>query len=62
MNQKFIPVLFDGSPQLLLPKPVREHDYYRLPHDYEKLLRRLTGQPAVAKGPVGAGKVLPPVR
>jgi hypothetical protein len=60
VNEKFIPVLFDADSPLLLPKPVRAHNQYRLNGDYEKLLRRLTAQPLIAVPPVGVKRRLPP--
>jgi hypothetical protein len=59
-NEKFIPVLFDEDSPLLLPKPLRAHNLYRLDCDYQKLLRRLTAQPLIVVPPVGAKRMLPP--
>lgn len=60
LNRKFLPALYDGDPGAVLPKPLRAHTHYRLPGDYEKLLRVVTGQPAVVAPPVKARRVLPP--
>jgi hypothetical protein len=60
INVKFIPILFDEDSPLLLPKPLRAHNQYRLDRDYQKLLRRLTAQPLIVAPPVARQRILPP--
>jgi hypothetical protein len=60
INKKFVPVVFDGNPREIIPKPLRSQSYYRVPDDYEKLLRVLTSQPAIVPPPIGDKRHLPP--
>lgn len=54
-NLKFIPVIFDYTDRLFIPRPLRDTTYYHLGKaaGYEALYRRLTGQPSIEKPPLG---------
>lgn len=58
-NSKFIPILFKGSGPAAIPEILKPYTHYKLPNDREKLLRRLTGQPALVTPPLGVLPVLP---
>lgn len=60
INDKFIPIIFNGLSTSVIPTPVRNTTYYRLPEQYELLYRRLTAQPLVVKPTLGAALTLPP--
>ena len=60
VNTKFIPVLLEGGDPDTIPDPMRGFTFYRLPGDYEKLYRHLTGQPLTPAPEIGKPKVLPP--
>ena len=51
-NRRFIPVLLDDVHHAV-PRVLRGATHYRLPQDFEPLLRRLSEQPAVEPVPVG---------
>jgi hypothetical protein len=61
-NIKFIPILFDSNDQKFIPSILRSTTYYDLSKEdgYERLYRRLTGQPEIKASPLGVLKVLPP--
>ena len=59
LNEKFIPVLFDGATDDDIPLPLKPYTYYRLPAGYDDLYRYLTKQPDVVAGPIGQKRVLP---
>lgn len=50
-NPKFVPVLLEGGKYSDIPKPLRAGNFYDLKDDegYDKLYRRITGQPGVVK-------------
>jgi len=60
-NEKFIPVLFEGSSPEDIPQPLKGFTYYRADtaEDYDKLYRRLTNQPLVRKPLLGSLKSVP---
>ena len=60
INEKFIPVLFDGADETHIPLPLKPYTYYRLLGSYDRLYRYLTGQPKIVPGPIGSKRVLPP--
>jgi tetratricopeptide (TPR) repeat protein len=62
LNRKFIPVLTAAGDVADIPLPLRDATYYRLRQggDYENLLRRLTGQPAISKPALGTVPSLRP--
>jgi hypothetical protein len=59
-NDKLVPVLFEEGTDKDVPLTLRAYTRYRLPGDYEGLLRRLTGQPRTPPPPIGPRKVMPP--
>jgi hypothetical protein len=59
-NDKLVPVLFEEGTEADVPLTLRAYTRYRLPSDYEGLLRRLTAQPKTPPPPIGAMKVMPP--
>jgi SEFIR domain len=59
-NTKFLPVLFEGVVEDVIPKPLRAQTHYRLLGDYDGLYRVLTGQPPVVAPQIGARRLLPP--
>ncbi len=61
-NHEIIPVLLDKADAVYIPEFLRDVDRYDLSEetDYEKLLRRLTKQPAHPRPPLGPVRVLPP--
>ncbi len=56
LNRKAIPVLFDGSPNDVVPLPFQGFTRHRLGTDegYQSLLRHLRGQPSAVKPTLGA--------
>ncbi len=62
LNSKYIPVLLGETEESHIPRPLRATDRYRPANDqeYEKLYRRITGQPFVVKPELGAIRSLPP--
>lgn len=60
VNEKFIPIIFDGMNTSFIPAPMQNSTYYRVPEQYELLYRRLTAQPLVVKPALGAPLTLPP--
>lgn len=58
-NERFIPVLFDGTTMEHIPIPIRNDQHYRISRfdltdpGYEALYRDLTGQPHVTKPDLG---------
>lgn len=58
-NRKVIPVLLKGSSADVVPGVLRPYTHYKMPKDWEKLLRRLTAQPAIVAPPLGQVPVLP---
>lgn len=60
LNERFIPVLFDGAMKEHIPIPIRNDGFYRISQfdfidpGYELLCRDLTGQPYVSKPPLGS--------
>ena len=62
-NEKFFPVLFDGSLPASIPKHLRGYTHYRADTEsgYESLLRHLRNEPKVQKPEVRPGKPLPPI-
>lgn len=61
-NEKFIPVIFDGTkPDDVLPIFVRQYTYYCWPSAAEGLLRHLTKQPKHIPAPLGRPPALPAV-
>ena len=63
-NEKFIPVLLKSHDELYRPSILNSATYYALDSDeqYDQLYRRLTGQPATPKPPLGPRRTLPPVQ
>jgi SEFIR domain len=61
-NLKFVPVLFEGSSPEEIPTSLQPSTHYRLPEQYEDLLRYLTDQPEVIPAPVGKIRSLPPIQ
>jgi len=59
-NSKFIPVLFGRAGSELLPRPLLAYNCYRIPDDFEALLRVLTAQRPVVPEPIGQIPVLAP--
>ena len=59
-NEKFIPIMFDGTTEDDIPLPLKPYSYYRFPGRYDDLYRYLSGQPKVVPKPVGAKKIMPP--
>jgi len=61
-NKHIIPVLLDAADARYVPDFLRDLGRYDLSKErgYEKLLRRLTNQPAHPKPPLGFVSVLPP--
>jgi len=59
-NTKFVPILLEGASPADVPTLLRAYTWHHLPSGYERLLRYLTGQPAVVPRPLGAKKTLPP--
>ncbi|MEM9456563.1 MAG: SEFIR domain-containing protein [Myxococcota bacterium] len=59
-NAKVIPVLFRDDVEGLVPLPLRGSTYYRLPEDYEALLRRLLDKPKTVPRPLGTPPELKP--
>jgi tetratricopeptide (TPR) repeat protein len=62
LNSKHIPVLLGDAEELHIPRPLRATDRYVLTdeQEYEKLYRRITGQPLVVKPELGTIRSLPP--
>ena len=54
-NVRFVPVVFDAADEAHIPVFLKSATSYNVSDDagYESLLRRLTGQPKVVKGPLG---------
>ncbi|GAB6043120.1 NACHT domain-containing protein [Endothiovibrio diazotrophicus] len=65
-NRRFVPILLDDEPEGSIPGIVRGWSFFRVrgldPGDpgYEALYRLLTGQPAIAKAPLGPPVALRP--
>ncbi|HEX9730602.1 MAG TPA: ATP-binding protein [Thermoanaerobaculia bacterium] len=61
-NVRFVPVVFDAADEAHIPVFLKSATSYNVSDDagYESLLRRLTGQPKVVKGPLGPRPSLPP--
>jgi len=62
VNQRFIPVLFNGASPDDVPMRLRASTRYSLYDDYEALYRRLTNQPRAHRPGMGRLKRLPPFR
>lgn len=61
INEKLIPVFFDGGSDAHIPLALRPYTHYRLPTGYDALYRHLTGQPAITAPSLGAVRAMPPV-
>lgn len=67
-NTRFIPVVFRDEDERFIPMPIKGSTFYCLENDagyeagYEKLYRRLTGQPLVEKPELGQVRKLAPKR
>jgi class 3 adenylate cyclase len=61
-NSKFVPVLFGSADVAHVPGPLRQTTRYDVSIDesYEKLYRRLTSQPRIARTAVGRLRPMPP--
>jgi len=61
-NRKFIPLVPSSGDRADIPLPLRDATFYQPQREdgYEKLLRRLTGQPAVPRPPLGTVPRLSP--
>jgi len=59
-NTKFIPTLFDGTNDDVVPLVLRPYTRYSLPRQWSQLYRRLTDQPEVVPTPLGPRTVMPP--
>lgn len=59
-NARFIPVIFEGTPEGDIPSVLRPYQRYTLPRDLEPLFRHITGQPEIVAAPLGPLKVLQP--
>jgi tetratricopeptide (TPR) repeat protein len=61
-NARFIPIVPSSGDVAHIPLPLRGATYYRPNQtgEYDRLLRRMTAQPAVVKPPVGKVPALPP--
>ncbi len=57
-SDKYLAVLIDPAQPDSIPAALSGFTYYRLPQEYEKLYRRLTGQPAIVKPPIGSVRQL----
>lgn len=58
-NSKIVPILLEASGRTTVPAILKPFTHYRLPRDWERLLRYLTNQPALVAPPVGQIPVLP---
>lgn len=58
-NSKVIPILLATSGQSRVPAILKPFTHYRLPRDWEPVLRHLTNQPALVAPPLGQIPVLP---
>ncbi len=60
-NERFIPILFDGSSPREIIEPLRSFTYYSVDSEqgYEGLYRRLTDQPRIEKPDLGRLRRLP---
>ncbi len=59
INDKFIPILFEGSSPDDIPKALRPYTYHRWPKGHEDLYRQLTRQPCISPAPLGKPMDLP---
>lgn len=59
-NTKFIPVVFEGAGDAVVPLVLRPYTRYQLPQQFDLLYRRLTDQPDVVAAPLGPRRVMPP--
>jgi hypothetical protein len=59
-NETIVPVLFEQGTEQDVPMVLQAYTRYRLPGDYDRLLRRLTGQPAMVPPPLETVRVMPP--
>lgn len=61
-NTQIVPVMLSSSDAQYVPEFLKDVAHYDLgkPDDYERLVRRLTGQPAHPKPPIGPMREMPP--
>jgi hypothetical protein len=61
VGNKFVPVLFSETSPEQIPRPIKGSSWHIVDREdgYERLLRRLTGQPAFARPALGAMRALP---
>lgn len=59
-NQKFIPVVFEGESDDVVPLVLRPYTRYTLPRQFDQLYRRLTDQPEFVAAPLGPRRLMPP--
>lgn len=61
LNDKFIPILLDGSSSDVIPHPLSLYTWFRpdQPDSYNQLYRLLTAQPELDPGPLGRVRLLP---
>lgn len=59
-NEKLVPVLFEEGREEDVPLVLRAYTRYQLMRDYDRLYRRLTGQPETPPPRVGPMRVMPP--
>lgn len=61
ISSKFVPVLFSGGSSEHIPTPIKGWSRYVVDSDegYERLYRRLTGQPRLPRPELGAIRTLP---
>lgn len=60
INEKFVPVLFEGATENDIPLPLRPYTHYKLPRGNEALYRYLTTQPKVVPIDLGNVRRFPP--
>jgi len=56
----FLPILFEGDSDDVVPGPLKQFTHFTLPRQYEELYRLVTGQPEAIPAPVGPVKPMPP--
>jgi len=52
-NARFLPVLLDGANEQNVPIMLRDYARFRVPREWEALVRHFTGQPAVVRPELG---------
>jgi hypothetical protein len=62
LNERVIPIVFEGTAEENIPLALRGSTHYRLPDSFNTLLLRLTSRPEIVPAPLGQTPYMPTTR